>query len=983
MPKRILGMALVAALLVPVAEARVIENDSESSPVGQAQPAFEVESNKPQIGHQHVGIDLDQALQPVNRTEARAAGFREIVVDTESLSITGDGDGDPSAIKGVSFTTEISPGHVTFYIAGDLVLAENELLTVRGDDAVSLVAGNDVSIAFDAVIDVSADGPMAFAGGGRGGLFGGDGGGGGDGGAGGTGGGAGGSGTPGPLGAFNGGPGSPGSSGAAGALGSSGVDGTFGDAGEDGVDNLGGGGLSGAGGVAGTGGQSFSAAGGLPGFGGAPFAAGGAGHSGQVYDGRSGVGGQSGFDGEGGRNLGSGALLSGGGGGAGGGGAGGGGGGGGGARGGGGGGGGAGGGGLTFIPLPVPLWGGIGGDGGIGGIGGRGGEGGAGGDGGAGGGGGGAIEIRARGRLTAAASMLSNGAEGASGTTGAEGTAGTFGSDGSGGQLGVFGPFPAAVNSVGGNGGPGGRGGHGGHGGAGLDGGSGGGGAGGTLSLAGTLVDLFGTRAVAIGGQGEQDGGSGRLVLGASYFVASPSLALLNPAPDAVEVLAAGVLDEPGGMALEVSGDLLIADRDGSGEGRILRIDTETGAWILISESPVLADPRGLAVDADGTIIVVDSQVAGVGGVLRVDPDSGLATPLSLGGDFVEPVTIAIEADGQLLVADASAFGGAVLRVDPQSGAQSIVAFGNLLSAPAGIGVLPNRDILVADPGAFGGLGAVIRIDPVTGLQDIVTTLIESTAVAIGSDGTVLVAESSVAEDLAAIVRIDPESGARSTLAERSDTQFTAVAVRNGDVLVTTVGPAASTVDRYERVLPMTFELPGDPNPHIAGEPQTPNLMGLVGGADTFGLVDPSSFDLPGPIATAPPEWVACLLRLDEAPLPLVELPGFDVLLLVNLSHRAFMNPQLGVGTSDFTTDLLERGFARLPEFGGSGASTITELQPGEIYATRIADDEARYFNVRLGPTTRATASIHNLPVDHAMCLSRRQISPLLEPLDL
>jgi hypothetical protein len=74
---------------------------------------------------------------------------------------------------------------------------------------------------------------------------------------------------------------------------------------------------------------------------------------------------------------------------------------------------------------------------------------------------------------------------------------------------------------------------------------------------------------------------------------------------------------------------------------------------------------------------------------------------------------------GDILVADRDAFGGpeAVIHVDPVTGVQTMITCGGLFISLWGIALDTNDDILIADPSAFGGLGGVIQIDPSTGAQ--------------------------------------------------------------------------------------------------------------------------------------------------------------------------------------------------------------------------------------------------------------------------
>ena len=80
-------------------------------------------------------------------------------------------------------------------------------------------------------------------------------------------------------------------------------------------------------------------------------------------------------------------------------------------------------------------------------------------------------------------------------------------------------------------------------------------------------------------------------------------------------------------------------------------------------------------------------------------------------------------APGDVYVADRDAGPGgtgAVIKVDPAGGAQQVVASGAPLQDPTGIAVdirnFPGNDtLLVADPEALGGSGALFRVDPASG----------------------------------------------------------------------------------------------------------------------------------------------------------------------------------------------------------------------------------------------------------------------------
>jgi hypothetical protein len=447
----------------------------------------------------------------------------EIVIDTDAMTVTGDGDDDPSAFKGVHYLTAHTPdGLSLFFVNGDLTIADGEIVRVRGSRLLSLHVGGDMTIESGALIDAGAQMHAPGPGGGMGATppAGGHGGerGGGQGsyrtgvytGAGGSGGSAGVC----PVPYFSDpGPGAPGLPGALTSDGSGGGTGGRGTthAGAAGRNAAGSAGAGGAPGAPGVGGATPTdkpgAPGGSPGMGswfsrtnGKPGTFG--------TDGSQGAAGQpggAGGNGFGGTNTGTGLPISAGGGG-GSGGPGGGGGGGGGGEAGTGGGGGGGGGGVCLAG------GGRGGRGGIGGAGGNGGYGGTGGVGGRGGGGGGALEIVVLGRLTVDGEIRADGGVGAPPASGPApalaGKAGTDGGDGASGQ--------SATGGYGGRGGDGGDGATGGWSGAGGPGGDGGGGAGGTVRLVALQMETANAVVSVAGGTGGEagtnDGGPGRFV---------------------------------------------------------------------------------------------------------------------------------------------------------------------------------------------------------------------------------------------------------------------------------------------------------------------------------------------------------------------------------------------------------------------------------------------------------------------------------------
>lgn len=126
------------------------------------------------------------------------------------------------------------------------------------------------------------------------------------------------------------------------------------------------------------------------------------------------------------------------------------------------------------------------------------------------------------------------------------------------------------------------------------------------------------------------------------------------------------------------------------------------------------------------------------------------------------PAPAVVLKPGDILVTDSEA--GAVIRVNPITGAQTVVSSGTYLISPAGIAIGPTGHLYVAQNAAvLGDLRAIIRIDPATGAQTIVSSggILESLrSVAIDGAGRVLVAQGDSAVN--GIIHVDPGTGAQS-----------------------------------------------------------------------------------------------------------------------------------------------------------------------------------------------------------------------------
>src|SRR2546427_12225835 len=101
-----------------------------------------------------------------------------------------------------------------------------------------------------------------------------------------------------------------------------------------------------------------------------------------------------------------------------------------------------------------------------------------------------------------------------------------------------------------------------------------------------------------------------------------------------------------------------------------------------------------------------------------------VASALVVSGCNAGIVSVPTLPAGTILVADEDAFGGSggVIRVNPTTGAQTVVSSGGNFVEPTAIAIAVNGDILIADRNAFGGGGGVIRVNSTTGAQTVVSS---------------------------------------------------------------------------------------------------------------------------------------------------------------------------------------------------------------------------------------------------------------------
>ncbi|MBA3261875.1 MAG: hypothetical protein H0T69_05300 [Thermoleophilaceae bacterium] len=201
-----------------------------------------------------------------------------------------------------------------------------------------------------------------------------------------------------------------------------------------------------------------------------------------------------------------------------------------------------------------------------------------------------------------------------------------------------------------------------------------------------------------------------------------------------------------------------------------------------------VAAPDAVAVDPY-VVYTANNEVDGAV-ILRSEPATGSTVEISrngpLGSLFQHPYDLAVEADGSILVADMGVRNqkdGAVIRVDPFTGRQTVVSSGDNFYDPSGIAIGPGGVLYVLDNLAGADSGAVIRVDPSTGAQQLIASDFNPLGlfdlpfgIAVDSDGSLVVVNRALAGALPAecllptgsVIRINPADGSQVLISELS-----------------------------------------------------------------------------------------------------------------------------------------------------------------------------------------------------------------------
>jgi uncharacterized repeat protein (TIGR01451 family) len=171
---------------------------------------------------------------------------------------------------------------------------------------------------------------------------------------------------------------------------------------------------------------------------------------------------------------------------------------------------------------------------------------------------------------------------------------------------------------------------------------------------------------------------------------------------------------------------------------------------------------------------------------------------------------------GDILAVDPGSVGGsgAVIRIDPATGVQTVVSSRGLFQEPSGIAIEADGNILVSDR-----ISGIIRVNPQTGTQTLVHAgppIIDTFGIALEADGSIVVADTGCRSHSCftggprgqAIYRVNPSTGAVTTVSSGVflDSPYSIDVEANGNILVTdsTSNVAPLTQGGIIRINPVT-----------------------------------------------------------------------------------------------------------------------------------------------------------------------------------
>jgi sugar lactone lactonase YvrE len=240
----------------------------------------------------------------------------------------------------------------------------------------------------------------------------------------------------------------------------------------------------------------------------------------------------------------------------------------------------------------------------------------------------------------------------------------------------------------------------------------------------------------------------------------------------AVQSILGSNFGAPGGVAVDGSGNVFVADTSNNAVKEIVAAGGYTNVLTLASG---FSQPNGVVVDGNGNLFVADAGNNAVKEILAV---GGYTTVSTLGSGFNNPMGVAVDGNGNVFVGDT---GNRAVKEVPAGGYTTTpLTLGSGFNLPAGVAVDGNGNVFVADAG-HNSVFEILAGGGYTIVHTLAGGFNAPYGVAVDANGNVFVADTSnnaVKEILAA-------SGytAVNTVAAGSNPQGVAVD-GNGNVLV-------------------------------------------------------------------------------------------------------------------------------------------------------------------------------------------------------
>jgi hypothetical protein len=147
--------------------------------------------------------------------------------------------------------------------------------------------------------------------------------------------------------------------------------------------------------------------------------------------------------------------------------------------------------------------------------------------------------------------------------------------------------------------------------------------------------------------------------------------------------------DHPGGVAVDGTGNLFVADTNNSA---VKELTAASGFAAVESVGSGFTLPAGVAVDVNGNVFVADP---GAGLVQEVPADGGSVKTIASG--FVTPQSVALDPFGNAFVADAGT--GSLIKILAAGGYQNVTTVASSFADPGGVAIDGSSDAFIGDSG--------------------------------------------------------------------------------------------------------------------------------------------------------------------------------------------------------------------------------------------------------------------------------------------